>query len=70
MNDEARGRVLPGVSVPPSVTIAYCRSCGKPIWWGRTRADKNCPFDVAQNGQPTMVTHFSTCPQARRWSKR
>jgi len=49
--------------------IAYCRSCGAEMVWGKTAAGKACPFDVI-DGKPTHISHFSTCPDAKRWSKR
>lgn len=73
------GRELAGVEVDPSAPIQHCRSCGAPVWWGRTAAGKRCPFDVMrQEGFEagdvsevrTPITHFSTCPQARKWGKR
>lgn len=67
--DKPRGRTLPGVPIPDEVKIQACRSCGHAIWWGTTLAGKRCPFDV-EHGQPTTITHFSTCPQARSWTKR
>lgn len=68
MQDQ-QGRVLPGVEVDASAKVQHCRSCGKPVWWGRTAAGKANPFDVI-DGRRTPVTHFSTCPQAGSWSKR
>lgn len=57
------------VEVDPFATIQRCRSCGAPVWWGKTAAGKWNPFDVV-DGERTRVTHFSTCPQASQWSKR
>jgi hypothetical protein len=66
---EQRGRVLADVWIDPSARVEHCRSCGALIWWGKTAAGKSNPFDVV-DGARTAVTHFSTCPQAREWSKR
>lgn len=63
------GRVLDGVTIDETAFISHCRSCGAPIWWGKTPAGKRNPFDV-QGDARTAVTHFSTCPQAKDWSKR
>ncbi len=63
------GRVLPGIEVDQTARIQACRSCGKPIWWGKTAAGKSCPFDVVGR-ERTAVTHFSTCKDANDWSIR
>jgi hypothetical protein len=63
------GRVLPGVDIDATAPVTQCRSCGALIWWGRTAAGKRCCFDVV-DGARTAITHFSTCPDARGWSKR
>jgi hypothetical protein len=66
---EQRGRVLPDVWIDPGARITHCESCGALIWWGRTTSGKPNPFDV-NDGARTAVTHFSTCPDAREWSRR
>jgi hypothetical protein len=65
----AEGRALDGVAVDKTAPVQRCRSCGALVWWGTTKAGKSNPFDVV-DGARTAVTHFSTCPQARQWSKR
>lgn len=45
-----------------------CRSCQAPVVWGETKAGKRAPFNL-RDGRPTDELHFSTCPQAREWSK-
>jgi hypothetical protein len=57
-----------------------CRSCGAPIWWGYTKTGKRCPFNVALKGidrtteQPvyemTEISHFTTCKDAKMWTRR
>lgn len=66
------GRVLEGVAIDSEAPVVACRSCGAPIWWGKTAAGKRNPFDVhfTASVERTAVTHFSTCPQAKSWSKR
>lgn len=49
--------------------VTRCRSCDAPIVWGLTRSGKRCPFDVV-DGRRTETSHFTTCPQAKTWSKR
>ncbi len=44
-----------------------CRSCHARIWWGLSRLGKRTPFDVTR-GRCTLVSHYTTCPDARRWS--
>jgi hypothetical protein len=64
-----RGRELHDVMIDEYARIEQCRSCGAPIWWGKTATGKHNPFDVF-DGQRTAVTHFSTCPDAGEWKKR
>lgn len=42
-----------------------CRSCGAPVEWRRTANGKWCPYDAG-----TETSHFQTCPDAQKWSKR
>jgi hypothetical protein len=65
----AEGRVLPNVEIDEDARIERCRSCQARVWWGKTAAGKSNPFDVV-DGKRTAVTHFSTCRDARDWSKR
>lgn len=48
--------------------IERCRSCGAAIVWGKTAKGKPCPFDVV-GMRVTDVSHFTTCPQAKQWSR-
>lgn len=57
------------VEVDPHAPLERCRSCGQWVWWGKTARGKANPFDVT-NGVRTKVTHFSTCPDAKAWSKK
>ncbi len=50
-------------------TIQFCRSCGAPIWWGLTRNGKPCPYDIV-DGEPTETSHFTTCPDAKAWTRK
>ena len=63
------GRVLQGVEIDPDARIEACRSCGAAIWFGKTANGKSNPFDVVGR-ERTAITHFSTCPDARGWSKK
>jgi len=49
--------------------IVACRSCGAPMVWGKTANGSVCPYNVV-DGQATLISHFTTCAQAGRWSKR
>lgn len=61
------------------IGITKCRSCGALIWWGVTLAGKRCRFNVEISGidretlkpvyEQTTVSHFSSCPDARSWTK-
>jgi len=58
----------------------HCRSCHKSVFWCRTEAGKSMPFDchpepieVLADGREIVKasdSHFSTCPQARAWSRK
>lgn len=50
--------------------VLACRSCGKPVYFSFTGAGKRAPFDVDSDGNPSRVIHFTTCPDAKRWTKR
>jgi predicted RNA-binding Zn-ribbon protein involved in translation (DUF1610 family) len=63
------GIELRDVVINKDAPAAYCRSCGTEIWWGKTATGKRCPFDIV-DGKHTAISHFSTCPDAHRWSKR
>ena len=43
--------------------MASCRSCGAPVEFKLTKNGKLCPFN------PDGTSHFSSCPQAKQWSK-
>jgi hypothetical protein len=38
------------------------------IAWGDSPTGKRTPYDVV-DGQPTTVSHFTTCPDAKAWSR-
>jgi hypothetical protein len=69
VSDSDRGRELRDIQIDQDAPIRHCESCGALIWWGFTATRKRNPFDVI-DGARTAVTHFSTCPQAREWSRR
>lgn len=52
-----------------------CRSCGATIWWAQhERTLKMNPMDhqlpdVVAAGEETTISHFATCPNARRHRK-
>jgi len=58
----------PEIAINPNARIVSCRSCGQAIWWGKTVNAKRNPYDVV-DGQRTAISHFTTCPDARQWSK-
>ena len=53
-----------------TVSVSRCRSCGVPIYWARTAAGKLCPYDIDFNNVASTQSHFTTCPDARGWTKR
>ena len=42
--------------------------CGAVIYWGETDSGKTVPLDPPDE-QGLGVSHFATCPQAKRFSK-
>jgi len=50
-----------------SAFVAACRVCRAPVYFGYTPAGKRCPFDVV-DGEPTRVSHFTTCAKVREWT--
>lgn len=58
-----------GFVVDQSARIEACRSCGQAIWWGKTANKKTNPYDVVGTLR-TGVSHFSTCPDAKHWSRK
>lgn len=54
--------------VPESVywkDAQYCRSCKAEIWWW-----KNPKTDAWVPVNSDSTSHFTTCPQAKKWSKK
>lgn len=54
-----------------------CRSCGARIVWLKTKTGKSMPVDAPSTNQDDLeydherhVSHFGTCPDAKRWSKK
>ena len=64
--------------------MAYCKGCNRIIMWGKTADGKNIPLDpkapvyrvleqdtdgaLIERTSTHLVSHFSTCPQANRFS--
>ena len=46
-----------------------CRSCGAPILWAETDNGKLMPVDKPETESATTVSHFSTCPTAKKWRR-
>lgn len=62
-----------GIRMPADIAPARCRSCGAPIYWAETANKKLCPYNVArdEDGNPAIgSSHFGTCPDSARWSRR
>lgn len=70
MSKEVRFSMPKGAPLRQSV----CRSCGAPIFWMVTKADKKMPLDIRsarleEDGTRTYLSHFATCPQADQHRK-
>lgn len=52
-----------------SAHVTECRSCQAPVYWGFTTKGKRCPMNVV-DGEATDVSHFTTCNDPKRWSKK
>ena len=58
--------------------ISKCRSCDADIVWTKTSIGKDVPVDPKiikgfdKNGiyQEIRQTHFASCPDAKKWSKK
>lgn len=50
--------------------VQACRSCNKPVYFGFTKAGKRCPYDVTPEGEPTETSHFTTCTEPGKWSRK
>lgn len=58
--------------------ISKCKSCGADIGWGITKAGKKMPFDAdktfqrcfERNANYFVISHFGTCPDAAKFSKK
>lgn len=49
--------------------VLACRVCQKPVYFGFTAKGKRCPYDIV-NGEPTTVSHFTTCERIDDWRSR
>lgn len=45
---------------------AKCRSCGRQIWWAKTKNDKNMPINACG---AEFESHFASCPAANKFRK-
>lgn len=48
---------------------AACKGCAKPIHWYQTPTGKMMPMDPMDGPDSLAITHFSTCPEAKRFRK-
>lgn len=55
----------------PTVTerVTQCRSCAAPVVWRPTSRGGKAPHDVV-DGVCNGVNHFTTCPDAAKWSRK
>ena len=59
VRDPVRGVLAP---------VLPCRVCQKPVYFGWTAKGKRNPYDVDEEGEPTRVSHFTTCAEVRTWT--
>jgi len=57
-------------AVKVHTAVLPCRSCQQLVYFSLANSGKRTPFEVDDQGQPTRVNHFTTCPQAKTWSQR
>lgn len=50
-----------------SALVIACRVCKAPVYFGYTEKGRRCPYDVV-DGEPTRVSHFTTCTNVREWT--
>jgi hypothetical protein len=50
--------------------VQPCKVCHRSIYFGYTAKGKRCPYDITDEGEPTEVSHFTTCPNIRDWTDR
>jgi hypothetical protein len=48
--------------------VQFCRVCFQAIYFGYTVNGKRCPYDLNEQGEPTEISHFTTCPKVREWT--
>ena len=57
------------------IEVSKCRSCGKMIWWAKTKNGKNMLISVvgkqlkAVDEKDSFESHFASCKQADKWRK-
>lgn len=58
---------------PPVASVLFlrrCEACGQKLAFVRTASGKAAPMEIDADGNVTTVNHFTTCPEARRFSRR
>jgi len=52
--------------------VIRCRSeaCRMPVYWSVTQLGKPCLFDVDEEGTATDVSHFKTCKEPKRFTRK
>jgi hypothetical protein len=60
--------------IPDDAQLGTCHSCQAPVAWVRTKNDRWTPLSLAtvetRDGQRYALTHFSDCPDGKKWSKK
>jgi hypothetical protein len=47
-----------------------CRGCGEEMEFWYTPQGKNIPMNAMPNDDSEALSHFATCPEAKRFKKR
>jgi hypothetical protein len=59
------------IAVPEGAQVGTCRSCGAAIVWSVTSRGNPIPINAVNTrmvgGQRYGVSHFATCPDAKKW---
>ena len=48
-------------------TRSNCKSCGRKIYWAKTKNEKQMPIEVC--GLAEFQSHFASCPDASEFRK-
>ena len=55
------------------IEVSECRSCGRMIWWAKTKKGKDMPITFIGKrftDKNNLESHFANCKQANQWRKK